>query len=205
MAVQQYVFQWITTQPGITGLAIFGVGFIYAFHGVRFHRALVGLSCAACGWFVGLLMAHGVGLDLLPCAAGCAAGAAFVSTRFEFSALTASAAFVWGVLGMYLTQQFALPQEWALIYGAVAGLLGLMLTILSTRTMTVVTLTMQGVVLMLVGLVGFAATVAPDLCATFRTMSTSFALLAPIVLSVLFATAYSYHIMQVDGETRVAG
>ena len=58
--------------------------------------------------------------------------------------------------------------------------------------MTVVMTTLQGTVLMIVGFVGAASELAPSVGLTFRDWADGQSLLVPILLLMLFVTAYSY-------------
>lgn len=202
MSHQDAVFRWIATEPGSLGLLLFALGGVYAFVGFRFHRALLALSCGFFGWIVGALFASVIGQPIgIPGLVGFGMGAV-IGGGVPKAASAVVNGVVWAGLGAYLLDQFGFEQTWLLAGGAVAGGLGASFAALCQRTTPVVVTTLQGVVLLVVGLVGFTSDYFPTFGDTFRGWAASWSLLVPILMVMFAVTAYSYQELHRVGNTK---
>ena len=200
--MQTDILLWAATQPAITGLVVFGLGVVYAFFGFRFFQFLLAVSCAMLGWLVAAVVATAAGIS--PTEPGIAAALVLGGASFKWQkpAAAFAAAGTWTLLTAYLAGQVGLPSTGVLVVAVLGGGLGLLFAILSFRTMVVVVTTMQGVVLMAVGWVTLASRLVPSIGGTFRCWANSQALVLPIFLAMLFATAFSYQAMHRQGDIK---
>jgi hypothetical protein len=192
MRYQDLLLQWIAREPGSLGLLLLALGGIYGFIGFRFYRPLLGLSAGFFGWVGGSLLA---GLSDNPPGLG---GLAGLGLGVGLGALAPKAAavtvtgLVWGLLGAYLTEQFGLGPMWVLGLGATGLAFGATFELVASRANVVVLTTLQGVVLLLVGIVGFSSEFFPVFGNTFRSWAASWALLVPVILVMFTVTSVAF-------------
>lgn len=200
--LQTTLFRWITAQSQGTGVMVFLIGMLYAFHGFRVFRFLLIVSSFALGWLIGLVTAALVPQSevMLPIAGSLLLG--LISLRWEQPALLLNSAATWGLLGLYLMERFDTQAMIALTASGILAGLGLLFARLCPRTMRVVVTTLQGVALLVIGFVGCSDIVAPSLAATFRAWADDVRLLIPVLMAMLFAAAYSYQSMLAQGDIK---
>lgn len=196
------MLRWAAAQPALTGVVILGLGAVYAFFGFRMFRPLLGLTCFGLGWLVGMTGATAAGLPAGWLGLLGAITLGGVSVRWPKPALSLASAATWGILAYYLAGQCGLPSPGPLTSAGVAGALGVLFVCLNYRTMTVIVMTLQGVILLLVGFVAISTRVLPELGNTFRLWANSETFVVPVFLIMLFAAAYSYQAMHQQGDIR---
>lgn len=189
---QDIAFHWVASQPWSVGLMVLATGLLYAFHGFRVFRFLLGISAAGLGWAIGYILR--VLFELPPgvMEVSLAALLAVMSASRERASVLIICGGSWAVLAYYLAAQMRLPGWLPLTVFLLAGMFGALFAHLSYRPMTVVLTTLQGTVLMIVGFVGASSRLAPSVGLTFRDWADAQSLLVPIILLMLFVTAYSY-------------
>lgn len=167
-------------------------GLLYAFHGFRAFRFLLGLSAGILGWLIGYIIAalFDVPTGVMEVSLG-ALFAALSATR-ERTAVLIICGGTWALMGHYLSIQFGLPGYVPLAVFLLAGMFGALFAHLSYRPMTVVLTTLQGTVLMIIGFVGTASELVPSVGSTFREWADAQSLLVPFLVLMLFVTGYSY-------------
>ncbi len=195
------LLDWITSQSGTVGFLTLAIGMVYAFYGFRFFKPLLALTCAGVGWLIGAVIAINADMspELLAALASLAGG--ITAFRFQRASMALASAAVWGVLGIYLADQARLDAVWQFGAAVLCGGLGLLFAWVCQRSMTLVLTTLQGAVLMVLGVAGFTATFAPSLGYTFVSWASDWSLLVPALLAALVATAYSHQSMHQQGDT----
>ena len=200
--LQLELFRWAAGQPAMTGAVILAAGLVYGFFGFRLFRFLLGVTCALLGWMTGCVLGAAGGLP--PVAVGLLGALVLgaFSAKCEKPAVALASGTVWGMFTCYLGSQFGLPREVALIGAALVGGLGVFFSLVCYRTMRVVLTAMQGVALMVVGWVSFSTQLCPEIGVTFRAWAAGQALLVPVLMMMLFVTAYSYQVMHQQGDIK---
>lgn len=201
-SAQDWLLNQIAHQPGTTGLVIFAVGVIYGFHGFRLFTPLLGLTWAGLGALVGLILSSTLALPPIPTVAGVALVCAVAAFNAHRGAAVGACAAVWGLLGWYLAEQLGGELMVRIVCAGSAGLLGGLFAFLCYRTMTVLLTTMQGAVLMVIGMIGVSNAYLPTFGTTFLTMADRIGVLGPAMVLVVTVTGYSYQAVQRQGDVR---
>lgn len=197
---QDILFDWVTGQPGVTGAALLAAGAVCGFVGFRFARLIVPFALAGVGALVGEIVAEQLDeATLMPMAAGAAIGL-LVGVRWYTAGLAVSTGATFGLLAQYLFVQFGAPDTAALVALATLVVVGIVLTPLSPRTMPMVTTTLQGTILMIVGFTGLTTAYLPALGRTFCRCASKTELLIPLLLIMLTAMAYSVQSSRQQGD-----
>ena len=202
---QDVLFQYISHEPGSTGVVILAVGVVYGFYGFRLFVPLLGVTWAALGAVGGLLLGGATGLPMVLTGTGLAAICALVAISARKVGAAGACAATWGLLGWYLADQMGGEPLWRIACGGSGALLGGLFALLCYRTMTVLLTTMQGAALIVVGFIGAASAFVPTFGGTFVDMARRFGVLGPIMLLVVAVTAYSYQALQRQGDVRMQG
>lgn len=198
--IQRELFRWAVAQPGAVGMALFGLGLLYAFLGFRFHTALLGLTCGFVGSVVGLAVGQIADLDsTIGLLAGTGIGVSLLFINRLIATVVATAA-VWGTLGYYILYQFGMEPPTLTIAALALMVLGGGFACVCKRSAQAVLTSMQGVALMVVGWVGLASAIMPSVGQTFVDWASSWSLLVPFVMVMLFVTGYSYQSMNLRGD-----
>jgi hypothetical protein len=125
-----------------------------------------------------------------------------LALKWERPAFCVASATLFGLMGYYLSAQFGLPAQGAWVAGGLTGLLGGLFACLCRRAMVVTLTSLQGVLLIIVGFVTVSTCLVPEIGLTFRQWASSQAVVVPVFLAMLFATAYSYQAMHQQGDIR---
>ena len=173
-------------------MVVLATGLLYAFHGFRAFRFLLGLSAGILGWLIGYIIGalFDVPTGIMEVSLG-ALFAALSATR-ERTAVLIICGGTWALMGHYLSIQLGLPGYVPLAVFLLAGMFGALFAHLSYRPMTVVLTTLQGTVLMIIGFVGAAGELVPSVGSTFREWADAQSLMVPFLVLMLFVTGYSY-------------
>lgn len=199
---QELVFGWVLRQHWAAALVLTGAGMVYAFQGYRLFRFLLCISAGVVGWLAGQIA--GITLDFPPLISGaCTAGIALVaSLQYEKSTVVLINAGTWGLLGHYIGLKCGIPSFGALALLVVAGGVGALLSHISLPKMRLALTTLQGVMLIVIGLVGVSQNVMPTVSSTFRDWSSGQSLLVPALLGMLAVIAYSIQSNSMRGDMR---
>ncbi len=199
---QDFVFGWVLRQHWAAALVLTGAGMVYAFQGYRLFRFLLSVSAGVVGWLAGQIA--GITLDFPPLICGaCAAGIALLaSLQYEKSTVVLINAGTWGLLGHYVGLKCGLASLGALATLGVAAGVGALLSHISLPKMRLALTTLQGVMLMIIGLVGVSQHVMPTVSSTFRAWSSGQSLLLPLLLGMLAVIAYSIQSNSMRGDMR---
>jgi len=200
--LQAEALKWVAAQPAITGAALLGAGVVYAFFGFLVFRFLLVLTCAGLGWLAAMPLCSHMPLPPLvaPACAALALGA--LAAKWEKAGIAICALGIWGTLSYYLTTQLALPMTLRWMATGTAGGLGILFALICPRGTRVILPALVGAVLMVLGFVGATTHLLPAIGNTFRRWAASRALVAPILLTMLFVTAYSYQAMRARGDIK---
>jgi len=201
MDFQRMVFDWAAGQSGLTGLAIFAAGLLFAFCGFRTIRYLLALPAAGLGALLGA-QAWAFQAQLptwLFLGTGAVMGgvAAFAVPRATVAVCSGA---TWGALGGYLAIQVGASAIPAAVTLGVCALAGVILALVSRSTMIVLFTTLQGAGLLVVGFVGLSSSVLPSLGHTFRALAQNQSLVVPMLLGMLSVTAFSYQSSSRQGD-----
>lgn len=197
---QQVIFSWVTSQPAATGAVLLAAGLLSGFLGFRMIRFLVVLSCGGLG---GLAGAFAAGLAEYPLAIPAVAGGFFgvvAGLAWPRVALAVSAGGTLAFMGSYLAMQLGFRGNGVWITFALCGAAGTALGLLSRQTMALVSTTLQGAVLMIVGFVGLSNGLLPSLGATFQSWARGSSMMVPLLLTMVTATAYSVQCSKQQGD-----
>ncbi len=159
--LQDTLFEWIATQPALTGLVILAAGALYGLLGFRLLRFLLVLACLGVGSAIGLVASAFLGQ---PPAILIALGALLVGgvgAAWKTPATIVTTTAVWAVLGAYLAAQCGLRGTSLWVGLVVSGVAGVILSLVSRQAMAVLVTTLLGAGLMIVGFVGVASTIIP--------------------------------------------
>jgi len=202
LRLQDTLFEWIASQPALTGMVVLAAGALYGLLGFRLLRFLLVLACVGVGSAIGLVAAAFLEQPpAIPIALGALAlGGVGAAWKTPAAVITTTA--VWAVLGTYLAAQFGLRGTgmWAVL--GTAGAIGLVLSLVSRQAMAVLVTTLLGAGLMIVGFVGVASTVIPTFGSTFRVCARNQSYLVPILLAMVTATLYSCQARARQGDIR---
>ncbi|MDX2197358.1 MAG: hypothetical protein SF069_00125 [Phycisphaerae bacterium] len=197
---QTQVLAWVSQQGGATGIAVFMLGFAYAFYGNKMLPGLLAICCAGIGWVGGMVLGE-LGHFPGPVAAALAmiAFAAIGAMRPRIG-VAIGATVVAAVLGAYCTNLFGAPPQVSLATIGVGAVLGLTLSFLAPRTVPLLLTTVLGTALLLIGFVGAATQFLPDIGQTLREWSATYAAVFPMLGGMLAVAAYSFQSMQQRGD-----
>jgi len=197
---QKTLFDWIASQPGVTGAVFLAVGLIYGLCGCRLIRFLVVIPCAGLGCLLGLLLAR-LG-NLPPTVTVPALGflGGLLAARHTRGAVIITGAATLATLGAYLTAQSGACTTVILIVIGVCGGGGLIVAVLSRQAMALLHTTLLGAALSILGFVGLASAVMPSLGSAFRTLTGTYWLIVPVILVVLSITLYTYQANARQGD-----
>lgn len=192
MDYQKTLFDWIASQPGVTGAVFLAVGLVYGLCGYRLIRFLVVVPCAGLGCLLGLLLAR-LG-NLPPAATVPALGflAGLLAARHTRGAVIITGAATLATLGAYVTAESGASATVILIVTGVLGGGSLIVAVLSRQAMALLHTTLLGAALCVLGFVGVANAVMPSLGSAFRTLTSNCWLIVPVILVVLSITLYTY-------------
>jgi hypothetical protein len=197
---QQVLFNWVVMQPGITGAVLLGAGLLNGFLGFRMIRFLVTLSCGGVGCLAGTLVASFASLPPgLPMVVGGAVAAMAALAWYE-GALAVSAGATFGLLGAYVAVQLGLPETVTWIILGLTGATGLVLGLVSRQTMALLSTTLQGAALMIIGFVGLAHSILPSLAGTFQSWARAQSLTVPVLMTLVTVAAYSVQSAKQQGD-----
>jgi hypothetical protein len=200
--MQTALFDWASSQTGATGLVIFLAGMLYAFAGARMFVPLLSASNALLVFVLGQSLARAWGIPPLVAAGFPAAVALFASAKWPSAGLTIGAGVTWGLLARYLLERIGLGGVGSAVIVTLAGLIGSAMALLCTRTMRVIHMTLHGAVLIMLGFVALSSAVFPTLGTTFLWLAADWSFMIPILLAMVFTTAYSYQSMILRGDIR---
>jgi len=189
---QEIVFDWVASQPGLTGAALLAGGLLYGLCGYRFIRILVLVPCIGVGCLLGLLLARSGGLPTLVTVPTLGVLAGLLAQNRPAGAVLLTSTATLAALGGYLAAQMGASMVVTAILVAVFGGISLVLTLLSRATMIMVHTTLLGAALALIGAVGLGAAIAPTLATTFRQLANDFWPTVPLLLLVSSVSLYSY-------------
>ncbi|MBK9129387.1 MAG: hypothetical protein IPM13_16540 [Phycisphaerales bacterium] len=205
MRLQHELFEWMASQPGVTGLAVFALGLLCALTGFRMRHFFVTVGAGALGALLGVGAAAILAVPPMGMAAlgSVVAGGLAVVRPTSMTVITGTAA--WAGLGCYLANQLRFPEGVALSTTVVAGVLALVLTLVSRPTMTLLCTCIVGSGLMVLGFVGLASATIPSLGATFCTLADRQAIVVPVLVGMLTITTFSYQANARRGDLITGG
>jgi hypothetical protein len=187
---QHDLLDWVASQPGLTGAVILAAGLLSAFYGVRMLRVLLALYCGAVGYVLGIMFAPEAGLPPIV-APGAALMGVTAALAWPGPATILASGATWAAAGAYFADEMALPDYFVGTASALACGIATIMTVLCRRTMIILLTSLQGAAMIIVGVIGVAATVLPSVSTTFRAWSSGRSLTEPMLLGMLMATAYS--------------
>ncbi len=202
MTLQDAAFHWVSREPGTVGGVILIGGLVCGFFGHRLFGGLLVLGASLLGWLGGLVAGELTGV---PAAALGAVGVVLcggVAALWRRAGVVVSCGGTWALMGAYLSGQIGLKGLLVVCVTAALGLLGALFAYLCYRTMTVVLTTLQGAALIVVGFVGLSHDYLPSVGATLMEWSHDYSLLSPVLIAMIFVTAYSYQQMTQQGDIR---
>jgi hypothetical protein len=200
MIYQDLIFSWISDQPVLTGVAILGLGTVYAFYGFRMFTFLLAITLATLGWLTGILVGQLSPLPITIFSGALAILGLLIVLKHEQAAVYIASGASWGACGFYVIGQFGSDLVGCLISGGIAAGLGVLFAWLCYRAMTIVITTLQGAALMVIGAVGFSAGVMPSLNTTFRSWAGHSSLVVPLLMTMICVAAYSYQSTHARGS-----
>ncbi len=205
MRLQHELFEWMASQPGVTGLAVFALGLLCALTGFRMRRFFVTVGAGGLGALLGVVAASILAVPPMGLAAlGSVVGGGLAVFRPNaMTVITGTAA--WTGLGYYLANQLRFPESVALMTTLVAGVLALVLTLVSRPTMTLLCTSVVGSALMVLGFVGLASAAIPSLGGTFCTLADRQAIVVPVLLGMMVITTFSYQANARRGDLITGG
>jgi hypothetical protein len=189
---QKIVFDWVASQPGLTGAALLAGGLLYGLCGYRFIRILVLVPCVGVGCLLGLLVARSGGLPALVTVPTLGVLAGLLAHNRPAGAVLLTSTATVAALGGYLAAQMGASTLVTAILVAVFGGISMLLTLLSRATMIMVHTTLLGAALTLIGAVGVGTAIAPTLATTFRQLVQDCWPIVPLLLLVSSVSLYSY-------------
>jgi len=197
---QKALFDWISSQNGVTGAVFLVVGLIYGLCGSRLIRFVVAIPCAGLGCLAGLFLADLGNLPPVVTVPALGFLGGFLATQHPRGAVLMASTATLAALGAYLTTQAGACRTVILIAAGVFGGGSLILAILSKSAMTLLHTTLLGAGLTILGFVGVSNAVMPSLGSAFRTLTHNYWLIVPIVLLGLSVTLYTYQANAGQGD-----
>src|ERR1051326_1638423 len=101
MNYQDILFSWVSHQPALTGVAILGVGVVYAFYGFRMFTFLLAVTLGSMGWLFGMLVGQLSPLPFTIFSSLLAVLGLLIVLKFERLAVYVASSASWGVTGFY--------------------------------------------------------------------------------------------------------
>lgn len=200
--LQEPLFRWAAAQPASMGVLILGAGIIYGFFGYKLYVPLLALSNAAIGGVIGIIASGFADVPpQLGAGIGALAGGATAMASKSLGALVGNAT-TFALVGAFLTSHFGSPPIITLFVLVIASAVAALLSLLCVRTMRVVLMSVQGAILMIVGFVGVTSQVIPSMGDTFRSLASSWALLTPLLLTMVVVTTYATQSNYLRGDMR---
>lgn len=199
---QHAVVSWIAEQAGLTGVVIFAAGLLSAFYGFRFLRFLLMIACAGLGYVGGWLLTEHVGQPPLVCGAAGAIAAGLLGLAWPTPAVALGSSGTWALLAAYIGSQVGLKGPALWIGVGLLGGIGLLMTLVCRRAMTLLLTSLHGAAWMIIGFVGAACAFMPAVGATFKSWASGPSYVVPILLLMLVATGYSCQANARQGDIR---
>lgn len=191
-----------------TAVVVFAVGLLYALQGFRFARILLAISCAAAGWILASVVASPAEQAGIPPRVVHAVCAVLLGVqplvRYRIGVIVASTctfAFVAFDLAVRLIGE---PQV-ALLAAVMGAAGGCSLYWLHRRCLPLLLTAMHGALLVLLGFVGLASGVLPELAETFVGFSRDWPWVLPLLLAILCITGYTVQANAYQGDIVVGG
>lgn len=197
---QTEILRWVSHQPGITGLAIFFVGVVFAFSGHKFFPGMLAIVCAGLGWLLGYVASlyMDVPEQILPAILAVLCGILGVTVR-KLGVMMVAAA-TGGIVGMYFSDQLGMLPMLIIAFTIVCAGLATMFSFLCPRSAPLMITTILGTMMLVVGFVGLSTMIVPSVGITLRMYANSFSLLLPFLGGMVFIAAYSYQSMHLRGD-----
>lgn len=197
---QQILFDWAAQQHALTGAVLLGLGLLSGFLGFRMVRFLLVVSTGGILAVVTGMVALKYDLPVLLPAVATGLGGAFLGLLAARAAVTVNAALTIALMAAYIATQVGIQGNalWVILalFAAGGGTLGL----ISHRTMLLVITTLQGSVLMIIGVVGVASELAPSIGGTFCQWARTKSLIVPMLLTMVTTMAYSVQVSKRQGD-----
>jgi MFS family permease len=202
LTYQRMLFDWVTNEPGLTGGVILLVGIVSGFFGWRMARFLITVYAGIAGYVAALaltpLLQQQPPSGLVGLVAAGVAG--LIALGAPRPAMVVLSGALWGVVAAYLATQLGQHGVFVWLPAGMGAMLGTVFGLLCRRTTPLVITTLFGAGLIVVGFVGLANEVLPDVGSTFGGWAQGRSFMIPLLLLMLSVTAYSFQLKERQGE-----